>query len=541
MPTITFDKKELLTLVGKKMKDEELENLINSLKPNVEKITENEVVIEFTSDRVDYFSIEGLARSIRSYLGLKNQELKIQKPKIVVTYESVPVRPYIACAVVRNLELTDSLIKSLMNLQEVIHENYGRKRKKVAIGLHDLEKIKGQIKYTGASREEKFVPLGEREEMSLIEVLAKTEKGKKYGHIISSANKWPVFVDEIGIFSFPPILNSDRTKVTEETKNIFIDITGTDKNAVNNVLNIFSLVFLERGATVEAVKIKGEREEITPKFLERAIEITKDDVKKFLGIDLDEESIKKLLEKMDYKVSLTKQKIIAIIKPYRVDVISKFDVLEDIAIAFGYENFEPELPNVFTQGEVHKIEKISDEVREVLVGYGFQEVVRPILTNQKLQFEKMNLKNGETIKILNPVSELYTELRVWLLPGLLDFLAKNTRESYPQKVFEIGDVVLKDETKETNSINIRKVAGVVADNTSFFSGVKRIVLEVSKIFKKEVSFEEMSHPSFIEGRAAKVVLNGKEIGFIGEINPLVLENFKIYMPVSTFELSLEDF
>lgn len=539
MPTQKFDKKELLALVGKKISDEDLLKIIQSLKPNVEKITEDEIEVELTSDRIDYFAVEGLARAIRSYLGLKNPKLKISKPKITVIKEDVPVRPYIGCAIVKNLKMSEELIKSLMNLQEIIHESYGRKRKKVAIGLHDLDKIKGEIKYVGVKREEKFVPLGENEEMSLLEVLAKTDKGKKYGDLIYNANKWPVFIDDLGIFSFPPILNSERTKITLNTKNIFIDVTGTDKNAVKKVLNLLTFVFIERWAEVEAVKIKGETIEITPDFVEKALEISLDRIEKILGVKFKDEEVIKLLQKMDYEAKISKGKIIAIVKPYRFDIISEFDVIEDIAIAYGYENFDPYLPNVFTRGEIHPIEKISNKVREILIGYGFQEIIRPVLTNPNLQFEKMNISPEETIKIVNPVSELYTELRKWLLPDLMDFLSKNTKEDYPQKVFEIGDVVIKDEKCETKSKNIRKVCGVIAENGSFFAEIKTIVLSISKILGKNIEFEEIEHPSFISGRVAKIVENGKEIGILGEIHPIVLENFKVYMPVAAFEISLE--
>lgn len=539
MPTIKFNKKELLTLIGKRIEDAELVNIIHSLKPNVENINDEEIEIEFTSDRIDYFAVEGLARAIRSYIGLKNPKLKIQKPKIIVIQENVPVRPYIACAIVKNVRMSNEFIISLMNLQEILHETYGRKRRKVAIGLHDLDRIKGQIRYIGVKREERFIPLGETQEMSLVDVLAKTDKGKKYGDLIYDANKWPVFVDDLGIFSFPPIINSDRTKITENTRNIFVDVTGIDKSAVNKVLNLICMVFLERGAEVESVKIKGDTTEITPNFVERAIEIEVDDVRKILGINVDEKHIQKLLEKMDYDVSLSKGKVIAIVKPYRFDIISKFDVLEDIAIAYGYDNFEPYLPNVFTKGEIHNVEKISNKVKEILIGFGFQEIIRPIFTNSKLQFEKMNIPNKETVKVINPVSELYTELRIWLLPSIMDFLSKNTKEPYPQKVFEVGDVVVREEQTETKSRTIRKVCGAIANNGSFYAEIKTIVLELAKSLGKKISFEETDHPSFISGRVARIVENGKDIGIFGEINPAVLENFKIYMPVAAFEMIIE--
>jgi phenylalanyl-tRNA synthetase beta chain len=538
MPTLTFDKKELINLIGKNLKDDELEELINSLKSNVEETTENEIKVELTTDRSDMFVLEGFARALRDFIGLGSKDIKIYDSKIIVKQEEVPVRPYIACALVRNVKLDEKMIKNLMNAQEVLHETIGRKRRKAAIGLHDFDKIEGEIWYKGVSRNEKFVPLGETEEMSLIDVLSITEKGRKYGELIINANKWPVFVDKKGIFSFPPILNSERTKITEKTKNIFIDVTGTDKNVVKQAINILTLMFGERGFKIEGIKIKGKREVFTPEWIEKPIEIDRKKIEKLLGETLSDEEIKKALKKMGYKV-IIKESVIAIAPPYRFDIFSEADVIEDIAIAYGYNNFTPELPNVFTKGELTKVEKISDEIRELLIGFGFQEIIRPILTNEEIQFKKM-LVEGDAIKISNPVSELYTQTRIWLLPGLMDFLSKNTKESYPQKIFEIGDVILIDKNSETRARDVRKVAAVIASNGSFFAEAKSIVLEIAKKLKINVEFKEDYHPSFIDGRFVRIYSNKEEIGFFGEINPQVLENFKVYIPVTALEMKISE-
>lgn len=539
MPTITFDKERLIKLIGRSLKDRELEEIINSLKSNVEEVSENEIKVELTADRSDMFVLEGFARALRSFIGLDSSEIKISDSKILVRQEEVPVRPYIACAIVRNVELSGEDVKSLMNAQEILHETIGRKRRKVAIGLHDFDKIEGEIWYKGASRNERFVPLGESEEMSLIDVLAKTEKGKKYGGLIINANKWPVFVDDKGIFSFPPILNSERTKITENTKNIFIDVTGTDKNAVKQAINILVLMFGEMGCKIEGVRIKGRKEIFTPEWVEVPIEIGKKKIEKFLGERFSDEELKNLLKRMGYKVVLEKEKVVAIVPPYRFDVFSEIDVLEDIAIAYGYNNFIPELPSVFTKGELLETEKICDEIRELLVGFGFQEILRPILTNEEVQFKKMMVE-GEAIKIKNPVSELYTQLRVWLLPTLMDFLSKNTKEPYPQRIFEIGDVVLHDEKSENGAKEIRKVAAAIAANGSFFAEMKRIALEIAKRLKVNVEFKDDKHSSFIEGRFVRIYSAGEEIGFFGEINPQVLENFKVYIPVAALEMKISE-
>jgi phenylalanyl-tRNA synthetase beta chain len=230
-----------------------------------------------------------------------------------------------------------------------------------------------------------------------------------------------------------------------------------------------------------------------------------------LGETLSDEEIKKALKKMGYKV-IIKESVIAIAPPYRFDIFSEADVIEDIAIAYGYNNFTPELPNVFTKGELTKVEKIYDEIRELLIGFGFQEIIRPILTNEE----------------------------IWLLPGLMDFLSKNTKESYPQKIFEIGDVILIDKNSETRARDVRKVAAVIASNGSFFAEAKSIVLEIAKKLKINVEFKEDYHPSFIDGRFVRIYSNKEEIGFFGEINPQVLENFKVYIPVTALEMKISE-
>jgi phenylalanyl-tRNA synthetase beta chain len=540
MPTVTFNKKELLKLIGKKLSDEEIKEIVNRLKCNIEEIGKDEIKLELTADRCDMFIMEGFARCLREFIGFESKEIKIYNSNIIVKKEEVPVRPFIACAIVRDVKLDEEMIKYLMNVQELLHETIGRKRRKAAIGLHDFDKIEGKIEYRGASRNEKFTPLGEKEEMSLLDVLVKTEKGRKYGELIINANKWPVFADERGIFSFPPILNSERTKITENTKNMFIDVTGTDENTVKHVMNILVLLFGERGYRIEGVRIKGKREVFTPTWIEKPIEIEKGEIEKILGESFSDSEIERLLRKMGYKVFVGKKSIVAIAPPYRFDIFSEADVIEDIAIAYGYGNFTPELPNVFTKGEVLEIEKICNEVRELLVGFGFQEIVRPILTNEEIQFKKMLIK-GNAIKLKNPVSELYTQTRTWLLPSLMDFLSKNTNEPYPQKIFEIGDVVLPDENSETRAKEIRKVAAAIASSGSFFAEMKKIATEIAKKLGKKLEFKNDSHPTFIEGRFARMYSNGEEVGFFGEINPLVLENFKVYTPVAALEMKILEF
>jgi phenylalanyl-tRNA synthetase beta chain len=538
MPTLTYDKKDLLKLVDRELNDKALVEAVEAIKPGVEMVGQ-EIVVEHCVDRADLFGVEGLARAVRHYLGIKPglAKYKVKKSGLTVAVSSVPVRPFIACAIVKNVKLEDASIKSLMNIQEILHETVGRKRKKVAIGVHDFDKIKPPISYLGVSRESKMVPLEFSEEMSLEEVLKKTLKGRGYGVLIESARLWPVLMDRISIFSFPPIINSDRTKVTEKTRSLFIDVTGTNREAVLQALNILVTNLAERGCKLESVRMKYKKKvETTPNLAERAVEVDKSYVNNLLGTNLEEKEMVKLLRRMGYDAIGYGEKIQVIVPAYRSDVLHPADIAEDLAIAYGYNNFTPVLPNLSTSGRPDRLEKLSSRARELMVGLGFQEVIRPILTNAEEQFDKMCINRQKTIELENPVSRQYDCMRVWILPSLLEVLAANKHVEYPQKLFEVGDTVLPAE-EETKSKDVRKVAAVLSHSRASFVEIKSVVERFLKDMKVKHAYRKSNHPSFIPGRVCEI-LTDKVVGYFGELHPRVLEKWKLEMPVAAFEVEL---
>ncbi len=540
MPTITYYKKDLLNLIGKEMPDEQLEEVINLVKPNVEKMTKDEVTVEHTPDRPDLFGIEGLARAVRHYLYIdkKIKRPAIKKSGLTVKAEKIAQRPYIACAVVRKVRMDDYFIRSLMNIQEVLHETIGRKRKKVAIGVHDLDMIKFPVSYTAVKPSTKMVPLESVEEMSLAEVLQKTSKGREYGLILDSSKTWPVFEDKGGIFSFPPIINSDRTKVTEKTKNLFVELTGTDRQAVSNTLNILVHNFSERGFAIESVEISGGKKETTPIMEERTVELDLADVNRVTGLGIKGKEVVDLLGRMDYE-SAAKADMVSVTVPYyRADILHPIDIIEDITIAYGYNNFKPELPEVGTVGRPHELEKLTSRVRNLLTGLGFQEITRYILSNDDRQFSRMHTEKESIVEIENPVSAEYTCLRKYLLPGFLEFLASNMHQDYPQKVFEVGDVVVLDGKSETGARNVRKLCCAISDTRVSYEDIASILDSFMRNMGITYMMRAKVHPSFIEGRCAEIVVDGGVIGVIGEVSPMVLSNWKMEMPVVAFEIEV---
>ncbi len=539
MPTITYDKKDLLNLIGKKLSDEQLEEVIHLMKTNVEDKNENEITVELTPDRPDLFGIEGLARAVKQYLGLQTglKKYKVDSAKIQIRASYLQYRPYLAAAVVRNVTVNDAFIRSLMNIQDVLTDTIGRKRKKVAIGIHDFDKIIPNINYIEVSPDEKIMPLDTNEEMTLAEALEKIPKGKEYGHILSGLKKLPVWSDAKGIFSFPPIINSERTRVTEKTKNLLVELTGTDKEAVLQTLNIVVTNFAERVCVIEAVKIfHGEKFEVTPDLNLTFIDLGIDETNKLIDLDLKKSDVIGALNRMGYDVTENKGLLRIFIPAYRTDILHKVDVIEDVAIGYGFNNFIPHLPSIATVGKTHPVEKLSSKIRQLLVGYGFQEIIRPVLTNQRNLFDKMNVKREDVVELENPVSEEYVCLRNWLLPSLMEVLSANKHVEYPQNIFEVGDVVVPDENEETMSRTVRKVAVVLAHSKATYAEIKGVVESLLKQMSINYSFKETSNRTFIEGRQAEVISNNKSIGFIGEISPVVLEQWELEMPCATFEI-----
>jgi phenylalanyl-tRNA synthetase beta chain len=534
MVVIEINKNDLLRLIGKEMNDEEIEEILFLLKIEG-KINGEKIECELNPDRPDMFSVEGIAREMKGFLGIEAglPKYEVSQSDVVLKREGADVRPYIACAIIKDVNLSGELIRSLMQLQEKLHTTIGRNRRKVAIGIHDFDKIKSPLVYKDVN-DVKFVPLGMDKEMNINEILTTHPKGVKFSHLVKE--RYPVIIDKEGVISFPPIINSERTKLTETTKNLFIDVTGTDEKAVNQILNILVCNIVERCGKILSVKVSNK---VTPDLRPREANITTEYVNRILGLDLTEGDIVKTLERMRYSILRARSgKISFLIPPYRCDILHAIDIIEDIAVGYGYDKIEPILPKVSTVGGQSEIEKISRKFRELMIGLGFQEVLNFILTSKLNNFEKMCLE-GSAVEILNPVSSEYEICRTWLLPSLMKVLMANKHREYPQKVFEIGDCVLFDDNAETGTKRVRKLAGVISYDDANLTEIKSIVEVIMKAIGCNYSIRELEHPSFIKSRCGEVLVNDERIGFFGEIHPKVLENWDLERPVIAFEILIK--
>ena len=522
MPTIEFNLKKLEE-ISRVERSRILEILENS-KIEIEEIENEKIKLTIPAERFDLMFLNGLANYISTFEncnGMKKFFIDISDVKVYS--EKVEARKHFACFVVEDLKFNEEILREAIVFQELIHLYIGRDRKYVAIGIHDLDKIKGKIIYKEADPKEKFVPLTYQNELSLKEVLEITDKGKKYGKLIDSYSFYPAIFDEEGIISFPPIINSERTKLTENTKRIFVDITGTSEKAVEDALKLLVYFFSFYG-NVKKVYLN---EKSFPEIEERRFSLGIEKVNKLIGKKFETNEIKTLLEKMGYDV-ITLNNIIEVIVPfYRLDVLNERDIIEDIAISYGYNNFVPEISKTFSIGRISRREKIERRIREILIGLGFNEIISPIFVGKKL-LEKC-LINEEWTKLKNPVSEEYSFLRKNLFPSIMNFFKNNIEKEYPQKIFEIGYVV-------ENLKGKRSIAFAIADSETNLSELISYINAFFKELNLEIRFERKEFPFLINGRSGTIVFGNEEIGFFGEVHPQVLENFGIFIPICYCEI-----
>jgi len=542
MAVIQFEKSHLQKMIGRKLTEKEYEERIPLFGCPLEKMEPTAVHFEVSPNRPDLLSIEGFARTMKNFLSdnpkLTNYKVKKGKLKVKVNPSVKKVRPEIVCAVVRNVKITDDLIASLMQVQEKLHDTLGRKRKKVAIGIHDMKKLKAPFTYKGVSANGiKFVPLDMGRALTPGQILEEHPKGISYAHLLENSNKYPIIVDKNNrVLSFPPVINGELTRVTSKTKTLFIDVTGTDELAITQALNIITTSFADRGCTIESVQmVSGNKKTTTPDLNRWKIKADADYINKILGLQLNRVQMTKLLRKMDIGFDGKWASVPA----YRTDIMHQMDIAEDVAIAYGYDKFEPTVPTVPTIGRPLAKYEYHHTVKQLMVGLGFQEVINLTLSNFEDEFDKMNAKREAVAETLNSVTPECNIVRKDIMPSLMDVLANNQHYEYPQRIFEVGDTVVIDKKAETLTRNVKKLACAVADMRVSYQNASSILHSLMGNLGFEYQLKKTEHPTFIGGRVADIIVKGKAVGRIGEIHPSVLKNWKLNVPVVAFEIDLE--
>lgn len=537
MPIVTFDYQDFIDLLGNKIPKEELIEKLPMIGADFDTVTGDEISIEFFPNRPDLSSVEGIVRACRAFFGFTPglTRYPLEESDIIMHVEpSVKsVRPFVRCAYVKQVTMTDELISSLMQLQEKLHFGIGRNRKKVAIGVHNAEPVQPPFTYKAVDPDAyQFVPLGKVESMTLSDILLSHEKGMAYASLLASASKYPLIVDaNDNVLSFPPIINGILTEVTPFTTDLFIDVTGTDEQAIHHALAIVVTALAERGGLIQSTKIIQEDKTIrSPDLSINTQEVSVNKVNTILGLHLSNDEVSLYLRKMGYETKQKDENTLSVFIPaWRADILHMIDLIEDVAVGYGYDTIESELPSSFHFGAPLSHTESFQNLRLVLIGLGFNEVTTFTLSNDQAEFEFMGKPVTNHVQIKNPIGEEYTCLRVELIPSLLHLLADNKHHSLPQKIFELGIIVDHD---YKNSYHL---AGLKSSATAHFTECKSIVEALFRDIGLMYNITEYHHPGFIKGRCAQITIDQKHIGFFGELHPRTITNFSLEHPVIAFE------
>mgnify|MGYP006273131195 CR=1 FL=1 len=541
MPVVSFDYQDYIDLLGEKISKNDLIEKLPMIGADFDKVEDDEISIEFFPNRPDLSSVEGIVRASRAFFDYKPGLTKydVKESDLVMNVESTvkEVRPFVRCALVKNVTMTDELITSLMQLQEKLHFGIGRNRKKVAIGVHNAEPVQAPFTYKGVDPDSyQFVPLAKVESMTLSEILTNHEKGTAYAPLLEGFDMYPLIVDaNDNVLSFPPIINGILTEVTPFTTDLFIDVTGTDVQAIHHALSIVVTALAERGGTIYYTKIvDGNDTIISPDLSVKKRKLSIESVNKILGLNLSVNEIIKYLAKMGYETDqVDKQTLSVSVPSWRADILHEIDLVEDVAVGYGYDNIKRDLPSSFSFGKPLTHKEYFENFRTILIGLGFNEVTTFTLSNEKDEFEKLGKSISDHIEIQNPIGEEYTCLRVGLIPSLLRLLSENKHHSLPQQIFELGIVV------NENFKNIHHLSGVKSSATANFTLSKSIVEALLRDLGLTYEIKEYDHPAFINGRCAQIVNDADHLGFFGELHPKTITNFSLEHPVIAFEFQAE--
>uniref|UniRef100_A0A3Q1GKW4 Phenylalanine--tRNA ligase beta subunit n=1 Tax=Acanthochromis polyacanthus TaxID=80966 RepID=A0A3Q1GKW4_9TELE len=550
MPTVGIKRDLLFKALGRTYTDEEFDELCFEYGLELDEITsEKEIIsreqgdtkaseasdvilykIDVPANRYDLLCLEGLVRGLQVFKNkLEAPRYRRVSPvsgdpqKLIITKETAAVRPFAVAAVLRNITFTQERYDSFIELQEKLHQNICRKRSLVAIGTHDLDTISGPFTYTAKPPGDiSFKPLNQTKEYTATELMSlyKTDSHlRHYLHIIEDKPVYPIIYDSNGVvLSMPPIINGNHSKITLQTKNVFIECTATDLTKAKIVLDMMVTMFSEY---------------CSQPFTEST------------------EKIAQLLTRMCLLSQATGvgDEIEVEIPPTRSDVIHACDIMEDAAIAYGFNNITRTTPRAYTVANQFPLNKLTELLRQDLAAAGFTEALNFALCSAEDIADKLGKKISETraAHISNPKTAEFQVARTTLLPGLLKTIAANRKMPLPLKLFEISDVVLKDETKDVGARNSRRFCAVYYNKSPGFEVIHGLLdrtmqlLEVKSARGEGYHIQAADDSTFFPGRCAEILVRGKTVGRLGVLHPDVINRFELTMPCSAMEIDIEPF
>jgi phenylalanyl-tRNA synthetase beta chain len=544
MPVVTFTFGRLNKFFPGKKLDDILE-IVPFIGVDIEGVDNNAVRIEYNPNRPDFASDYGIARAIKGLLGIETgiPEFRLSGRSgcgIKVDVSTKQIRPYIVSLVAKNGKLDEETIKQLISMQEDLQNVIGRRRIKASIGVHNLDAIKFPITYTTVQEDFSFVPLDDSDTRSIRQILKELDVGIQYGHILQKSSVYPIIIDgESNVLSFPPIINSNLTKISTATKNIFVEVTANNLTVAEDILSVMAMALYDASFEIQTVSTHnaGGQNMETPKMDPSYIKVEASYINRILGLNLKITDILNCLKKSRLDGKFMSGKIIKCTIPrYRTDIIDRADLVEEVAVGYGIYNLTATIPSSDLLGKRNYLSAALDIVREVMSGLGMIEVVNFSLVSRKIHYLLMGIAEHDNLMTAEKTKSIEHEiLRESLIPSLIQTLSHNIHEEYPQKLFEVGKVFeRRDQIKEYWNLGI-----VVAHSKANYTEGKSIVQTFLKTsFGKEVVTKPNANATLVQGRSSNIIVDGLSVGYIGEITPNVSEQFKLRVPAVAAELNL---
>jgi len=584
MPKIEVNEQVFYTLAdhpGGWKNKEEFEEILTCAKAELDEdsdksLPESERTLKIElndTNRPDLWGTAGCARQLRVYNSGKIPEYgffsrqgddKKTNKKVKIEESVKKVRPYIAGFIAKGKIITDPMLRDMIQTQEKLAWNFGRKRRAISMGLYRIALIKWPIIYKGADPDSvSFIPLQGTDNdqpfgsLTLNEILKQHPKGREYSFILEKETVHPLLTDSNGfILSYPPIINSnDLGAVEVGDSEIFVELTGSDMYTLTLAASIVACDLADNGFDIEPVEMEYEyntpfgRNPVFPRYYQAPVFCSLSRVEKFLGEKLNADECVQALARMGVKAEKTtdmergskimSEGVRAYPPEYRNDFLHAADVIEDIMIGRSLSSFKSQRPSDATIGRLLPVTLFSRQVKESLIGLGYQEMIYNYLGSRKDLIGNMRSSGDRIIRIFNPMTENFEYVRDSVIASLMASESISSRSVFPHKIFEVGKIAYLDDSENYRSSTCQYAGFLHAGSDANFNTAAADLQTMFYYLSRKYEVEESFDPRFIPGRAADIIYKGKSIGVFGEIHPEVLENWGISVPCTAGEFDLD--
>lgn len=572
MPKIEVNEKLFFQMVGQKYDYDTLEKKLTCGKAELDEkpdmsVPEDQRVIKIElndTNRPDLWSTNGVARQLRLHNGgttvdygkflSKEGDLKDSRNlTVTVDPELKDIRPYMVAFMIEGKAIDEPMLLDIIQTQEKLAWNFGRKRKSLSMGLYRASQIKWPVHYKAVDPDNtSFIPLTFEKPLTCRQILTEHPKGKDYGWILENFKKFPLLTDDAGeVMSMAPVINSATLGAVQVgDKDLMVELTGDNMANLLLAANIVACDFADCGYTIHPIRVDHPydtgfgKSVCAPFYFQQPAKAVLKNVNKLLGSDFSKEQVVKALEVMGNKVEAKDAdgdvEFTVYPAPYRNDFLHEVDIIEDVMIGIGLDNFKPAKPNDFTIGRLMPLTLFSRQAKNIMVGLGYQEMIFNYLGSKKDYIERMGIDDSKIIEVSNPMSENYQFVRPSIIPSLLRAESGSANAIFPHKIFEIGKVAYLCDEENTGTRTRQSLGFMTASSNANFNSAASEVSSLLYFLDHEYKVAESDDPRFIPGRQAAIIINGKQAGIFGEIHPQVLENWSITVPCVAGEIDVEE-